>query len=1727
MTGIRLSLDSKVSLSESHLFAFPVTTPVTGIIMGKSHKDPPAYSRSKGYIRWKTEVNLWADMIGLNDTLKKETIGQVVALNALPDSEAEGDIRGKVIEALGDKLKGADGLKTLLGWMDTHMGRDSTQNCVDKAAAFMKFFRKDGQDIKDYLASFDAKYNSAKSAGLGDMGQIFLMFMVIDHAQLTEQQFQLVLAGIDLTKKDTLYDQAKTAIIKYMAGINIGSGAGNGEGIKLKQETGAFFLKNSWKPQTPYRPKFPIRGAGAAAPRFGAAPTSGQRFGGAGAFSGAARSFGPRTPVQMPRNPIRNGKQDLCDICGSWSHYRVICPFNPNTQTMVGAIEEDGTEGYLHHGDHVFYSEDPQIIEEADTKEDQSEDINQIHFSQLEDKNAVNHVTALLASLQGTSNKKKEEVNVCYAHVYNADLANTGFGEVVLDTGCIKSVSSTARLNSFFSKLHPATRDRIRVEHSNRIFKFGGGQKRTSVGTFYIPCSLQGANMIFIVDGVEQDDLPCLMSKEGMKRAGVLIDVKRDVATIFGKEVKLKENEAGHYIIELEDYNYNSGEHAVMWTGEEKDEDQVIRELTKIHKGLGHPSHKALERMIKADGSFSKTVDNALNKIYENCSTCLQFRKGKSTPKVAPPMAYEVNDCMTLDLKLYPKWGRNILYMVDDFSRYMTAVPITDKEGKTIVREFMAKWIFGTPYGPCKSVLTDNGTEFVNKEFREMCERLGIRHVTTGAYSPWGNGKNERNHHTVDIMLEKMLHDDPSMKFEDALAKAVYARNTMINVNGFSPAQILAGKQPRLPGATNDNDPSQDEIETTSQTVFDHIKGLQVAKKAFIKTDCGNKLKTAMEVRESPLVHYPVGTMVHYKFGNDQRWHGPGRIVGQENKVVLIRHGGHIISTSQTRVYKSPGQEQMAGGSQAGAEAGQTASQTRLPQTRLPPRPNSSSDSDSDSEPEDNSSHGRPARRDRARTPPPPLRSAADTAVGGDRRGEGADGRVETGSEQDSNETSPERIQSRPETEPRLSPTEPFQFRPDQLQDISPEENQLQDISPEESDINQTRDLNEMSDNAVTKSPTIKGKTLPKKGNWILYKRPEDEIWFRAQVINKGVKASNPTPYFNIQPQDDRQKGVNLNEFDWTFDSPESAKNKTIYSGVARKNTNSGERRKKDPNTNKEKEKEVNSGSPKLKERRDKEYATLYSNYVHFVNDKQIERAERAEIDNPTYMVFIPKEDWAKPFVIEAMEKEIKNFQNYNAYKEVVDLGQPRMSSGWVVTEKCYGDVIGCKARLVVHGNQEGFSDSVDSPTVSKQTLRLQFTLAAQMGWEIVMADITSAFLQSNVLDREVYVQPPKGTAKPGFLWRLLKPMYGLGDASLQWYKTLAQKLVELGCKRLTTDPAMFYWQGPGGELEGLVSWHVDDMIGAGNDKFYKTVLNPLMNTFTFGSTSEGKYRCLGWNVVHRKNDILVSQDDYIEAKVEFLDIQVGRHKGTDFLGQEDIAKVRALIGKLRWLADQCRPDIAYLLLELSIQAHAPTYDTVKMANKVVAQVKNRAYSLRFSKLQNKDWHITVFADASLKGLPDKTSSAMGYIIMLTDGFRPGNRAKVNVLSWKSCKTKRIVASTYDAETLALTTALEEAIFIRDQISKMVGLKEKDIRIEAFSDCNDTVEAVLANKPLPNRNSRLAALEIARIKEMRELEMLHSINWVPTTLMLADALTKKGVNIEQLVETISQGRFYM
>ena len=159
--------------------------------------------------------------------------------------------------------------------------------------------------------------------------------------------------------------------------------------------------------------------------------------------------------------------------------------------------------------------------------------------------------------------------------------------------------------------------------------------------------------------------------------------------------------------------------------------------------------------MLTAAGVLNENVKLILNKIYESCIVCIQFRKSLPRPRVAPPMAYDFNDCVCMDLKVWPKYGVIILYIIDMFSRYVTAQIIPDKTPESVIDVFLDNWIlkmFGAP----NRVLFDNGGEFYNKKMKDLCENFNIKIHSTGAESPWQNGLCESNHRHVDQMVEKI-----------------------------------------------------------------------------------------------------------------------------------------------------------------------------------------------------------------------------------------------------------------------------------------------------------------------------------------------------------------------------------------------------------------------------------------------------------------------------------------------------------------------------------------------------------------------------------------------------------------------------------------------------------------------------------------------------------------------------------------------------------------------------------------------------------------------------------------------------------------------------------------------------------------------------------------------------------------------------------------------------------
>ena len=71
-------------------------------------------------------------------------------------------------------------------------------------------------------------------------------------------------------------------------------------------------------------------------------------------------------------------------------------------------------------------------------------------------------------------------------------------------------------------------------------------------------------------------------------------------------------------------------------------------------------------------------------------------------------------------------------------------------------------------------------------------------------------------------------------------------------------------------------------------------------------------------------------------------------------------------------------------------------------------------------------------------------------------------------------------------------------------------------------------------------------------------------------------------------------------------------------------------------------------------------------------------------------------------------------------YKEVSDIGQPRIGTDWIVTPKIIDNKPDIKTRLVCRGNEAKLEDTaqrIDSPTVKRDSVKMMMALAAANKW--------------------------------------------------------------------------------------------------------------------------------------------------------------------------------------------------------------------------------------------------------------------------------------------------------------------------------------------------------------------------------------------------------------------------
>ena len=177
-----------------------------------------------------------------------------------------------------------------------------------------------------------------------------------------------------------------------------------------------------------------------------------------------------------------------------------------------------------------------------------------------------------------------------------------------------------------------------------------------------------------------------------------------------------------------------------------------------------------------------------------------------------------------------------------------------------------------------------------------------------------------------------------------------------------------------------------------------------------------------------------------------------------------------------------------------------------------------------------------------------------------------------------------------------------------------------------------------------------------------------------------------------------------------------------------------------------------------------------------------------------------------------------------------------------------------------------------------------------------------------------------------------------------------------------------------------------------------------------------------------------------------------------------------------------------------------------------------------YKQLRGNKWYISLFTDASVNGLPDKISSAYGLLLFISNGYRPRDRHDCCLIAWKSSKIRRVVTASYDAEVLALSEGLDQAIVMRQLILDITGLPEDMVEIEAFCDNNSTITALEEIKG-KHRQKRIG-LEIAKVREMWDRGEVKDIRWIEKSYQIADALTKDSASRTPLISAMEEGRFF-
>ncbi|KAH9771354.1 Integrase catalytic domain-containing protein [Citrus sinensis] len=407
--------------------------------------------------------------------------------------------------------------------------------------------------------------------------------------------------------------------------------------------------------------------------------------------------------------------------------------------------------------------------------------------------------------------------------------------------------------------------------------------------------------------------------------------------------------------------------------------------------------------------------------------------------------------------------------------------------------------------------------------------------------------------------------------------------------------------------------------------------------------------------------------------------------------------------------------------------------------------------------------------------------------------------------------------------------------------------------------------------------------------------------------------------------------------------------------------------------------------------------------YALPIVDDDVPSTYREAVSNPESI------QWKK-----AMNEEMQSLHKNETW-ELVTLPKEKKAIGckWVYTKKegfPRKNEIRYKARLVAKGyaQKEGIDyNEVFSLVVKHSSIRILLAMVVQFDIELVQLDVITAFLHSD-LEEEIYMTQPDGfKLQEGFFIYLLL--------------------------------------------------YVDDMLIASKSKDEIEKLKTQLNQeFEMKDLGEAK-KILGMEICRdrARGKVSLSQKQYLKKVLQQFGMTeqtkpvstpLASHfkLSTQLSPSTDAEREYMLqvlysnaVGSLMYAMVCTRPDISHAVGIVSRYMHNPGkghWQTVKWILRYIQ--KTMDVGLLFERDDTLGQGVIGYVDYDYVGDLDKRRSTTGYVFTFAGG----------PISWKSTLQSTVALSTTEAEYMAITEAVKEAIWLQGLLENL-GLTQEHINV--------------------------------------------------------------------------------